>query len=170
MIKEGFPVFSKFNQMRNISQNNKHPEKWCSNSWFAPFCLPTVVFFSLTVYCCSCSTLLETLYFHGYIYSRPVVTHPFLSFRSNISFLLWCFLKTPCQSFLSVFAPLSSAFTIVGTRKKLLTFFCNTSNPVISMALLDRCSKFQFLLLKHPFKSWSLLFLTGPHKHLILRH
>lgn len=78
MIKEGFPVFSKFSQrMRNISQNNKHPEKWCSSSWFAPFFLPTVVFFSLTVSCCSCSALLETLYFREYLYLRPVVTQLF---------------------------------------------------------------------------------------------
>lgn len=166
MIKEGFPVFSKFNQtLRNISQNNKHPEKRCSNSWFSPFCLPTVMFF--TVSCYRCSTLLEVLYFHLF---KTCGYPPLLSFSSNISFLLRCFLKTPCQSFLPLFAPLSSAFTIAGTRKNLLTFFFNASNPVISMALLDRYSKFQFLLLKHPFKKWSLLFLTGPHKHLILRY
>lgn len=94
-----------------------------------------------------------------------------LSFSSNLSFLPWCFLKTPCQSFLPLFAPLSSAFTVVGTRKNVLTFFCNPAgNPFLSTALFDRCFKFQFLLLKHLFWIWSLFFLTGPHKYLMLTY
>lgn len=135
-------MLSKFKQrMRNMSQIANIQEKELSVQTAA--LLPTL----LTHYCVCPSHILLWQLFHfarnpliSWIYLFRTYGYPLLlSFSSNISFLLWCFLETPYQSFCSVFAPPSSAFNIAGTRS---LGFCNRSSLVISVALFRHASSF----------------------------
>lgn len=135
-------MLSKLKQrMRNMSQRANMQEREISVQNAA--LLPT----RLTHYCVRPSHILLLQLFHfvrnpliSWVYLFRTYGYPLLlSFSSNTSFLLQCFLETPYQSFCSVFASPSSAFTIAGTRSLV---FCNRSSLVISVALSGHASSF----------------------------
>lgn len=128
-----------------MSKNSKCPRKedLCLNCCFAPFYLVAV--------CTSHSLPLLLFHFAGnLLFSELHVFrtcgYPFLlsCFCSSTEicifvfiFILFFFLVTLHRIFLSLYTPFPSVFIIVGTRRQVLSFFCNISNLAISVSLLD---------------------------------
>lgn len=71
----------------------------------------------------------------------PILALLLLFFNRNMYFCFYFyfvfFLVTLHRIFLSLYTPFPSVFIIVGTRRQVLSFFCNISNLAISVSLLD---------------------------------